>query len=270
MIRFSVILFLFILSLSNARAQRDSLFIPARSYPGPAVDFSVDNLENLYIVFQNGQLKKLGPAGDSIAVFNDMRRFGKLYSFDATNPLKLLLYYKNFGTILILDRFLNLRSTLDLRKQNLFQVKAIGQAYDNNIWVFDEQEARLKRIGEDGRMVSQSTDFRMIFDSMPSPEYIVDQDKQVFLYDPQKGVYIFDYYGTFKSRIPFTGWTDFMVINNTILGRDEKYLYRYEPGTLELKKFPIPDFMKKAAKIKVTTGHAYLMDANGISIFTFR
>lgn len=250
-------------------AQTDSLFIPARTYPGDMADFTVDNLGNLYILYQNGQLKKLNPQGDSMAVFNDVRRYGRVFSFDVTNPLKVLLYYKDFGTILILDRFLNARSTLDLRRQSLFQVKAIAQAYDNNIWVFDELESRLKRIGDDGRLVDQSADFRMIFDSMPSPQFIVDQNRQVFLYDKAKGIYIFDYYGSFKSRIPFTGWSDFTVINNTIFGRDQEFLYRYEPGSLNLRKFKIPSAMKQAKKIIIAPGSLYTMSDKDIRVYSY-
>lgn len=253
----------------SAVAQTDSLFMPARTYPGSITDFTADNLGNLYILYQNGQLKKLNAAGDSMGVFNNVRRYGKVFSIDVTNPLKVILYYKDFGTVLILDRFLNTRSTLDLRRQNLFQVTAVAQAYDNNIWVFDELESRLKRIGDDGRLVDQSTDFRMIFDSMPSPRFIVDQDKQVFLYDPLKGVYIFDYYGSFKSRIPFTGWVDFTVINNIIFGRDQEYLYRYEPGSMDLKKFKIPTFLKQATKIIITPGSLYAAGNEGIQVFTY-
>jgi len=39
---------------------------------------------------------------------------------DVTNPLRVLLYYKDFSTIVILDRLLSNRSTIDLRKQDIF------------------------------------------------------------------------------------------------------------------------------------------------------
>ena len=126
------------------------------------------------------------------------------------------MYYKDFSTIVILDRLLNTRAILDLRKLNLYQVKAISQSYDNNIWIFDELESKLKRISEDGKLLDQSTDFRMLFDSVPSPQFIIDQNKQLYLYDSLKGVYIFDYYGAFKSRVPLRGWLNFSVINDII------------------------------------------------------
>ncbi len=250
--------------------QGDSFFILQQKIAGAFTDFTVDNLGNLYVLNQGGQLKKMGPSGDSIAVFNNVRQYGKIHFIDVSNPLKVLLYFKDFGTVVTLDRFLNTRSTLDLRRKQLFQVKSIGQAYDNNIWVFDELEGKLKRIGEDGRLIDQSSDFRLLFDSMPSPQFIVDQNKLLYLYDAAKGVYLFDYYGTFKNRIRFTGWTDFSVINNTLFGRDAGMLYRYEPGTLNLQQYPIPASMQSARKIKIMPGNLYLLRDHQLEIYSYR
>jgi hypothetical protein len=270
MTRHFLISLIFIFSIAQSFAQTDSVFHFVKDYRGGITDFTVDNLGNMYFVFQNGQLKKLRPGGDSLAVFNNVRKFGRLHSIDVSNPLKVLLYYKDFGTIEILDRFLNERSTLDLRRHNLVQVKAIGQSYDNNIWIFDELEAKLKKIADDGRLIDQSNDFRLIFDSTPSPEHIIDQDKYVYLYDPKKGIYTFDYYGGLKSRIPFTGWTDFSVINNSVFGRDNKFLYRYDNGTLQLRQFTVPPFMSGAQKIMIAPGNVYVLKDGSIMIYSYK
>jgi hypothetical protein len=250
-------------------SQTDSVFHFVRDYRGGISDFSVDNLGNLYLVYQNGQLKKLRPDGDSLAVFNNVRKFGKLSAVDVSNPLKILLHFRDFNTIVILDRLLNERAIIDLRKQNLLQVRAIGQSYDNNIWIYDELEARLKKIGDDGRLIDQSNDFRQIFDSTPSPQIIIDQEKLVYLYDFDKGVYTFDYYGGFKSRIPFTGWNDFTVINRSLFGRDERYLYRYDAGTLQLQQLPVPKFMNDTQKILIRPGNVYLLRDGVILVYSY-
>lgn len=266
-----IIIFLSCISISaSSFSQDDSVFHFVKDYKGPVTDFSVDNLGNLYLVFQNGQLKKLRPNGDSLAVYNNVRRFGKLYSVDVSNPLKVLLYFKDFSTVVILDRLLNDRAILDLRQHNLVQVKAIGQSYDNNIWIFDEIDLKLKKIGDDGRSIDQSNDFRLIFDSTPSPETIIDQDKFVYLYDENKGVYIFDYYGGFKSRVPFTGWTDFTVINNSLFGRDNKFLYRYNVGSLELQQYAVPSFMNNAQKIVIQPGNVYMLKDGVIMVYSYK
>jgi hypothetical protein len=265
------LIFLFCFSFFNkAFSQADSIFHFVKDYRGAITDFNVDNLGNLYLVYQNGQLKKLRPDGDSLAVFNNVRKYGKLYSVDVSNPLKVLLHFRDFGTIVILDRLLNDRAVLDLRRHNLVQVKTIGQSYDNNIWIFDELDVKLKKIGVDGKLIDQSNDFRLIFDSTPSPQTIIDQDKFVYLYDPDKGVYTFDYYGGFKSRVPFTGWSDFTVINNSLFGRDKNFLYRYEIGGLQLQQIAVPSFMNDAQKIVIKPGNVYLLKDGVIMVYSYK
>lgn len=232
------------------------------------VDFTVDNLGNIYVLNSDNQLKKLSPRGDSLAVFNDVRRYGKIAFIDATNPLKILVYYREFTTVVELDRFLNLINTVDLRKQNILQAKAIGLAYENNIWVYDELDAMLKRVRDDGTLVDQTTDFRQLFDSVPDPTIIRDRGDLVYLYDPAKGVYIFDHYGTLKTHLDIRGWKDFNVIGKNLLGHDDTQFYRYEPGTLNMLEQPIPADYQGAIHIDITPTVIYVLKKSGLEVYS--
>jgi hypothetical protein len=132
---FSILVIIAVAQFSFAQA--DTSFRLIKTYPGEIADAAIDNLENVYILTATDQLKKYNSSGDSIAVYNNVRKYGKVYSMDVANPLKVLLYYKDFSSIVVLDRLLAARSTIDLRRKNILQVAAIGQSYDNNIWVFD-------------------------------------------------------------------------------------------------------------------------------------
>jgi hypothetical protein len=232
------------------------------------VDFSVDNLGNIYVINAANQLKKLSAHGDSLAVFNDVRRFGNIGSIDVTNPLKILVYYRDFATVIELDRFLNMINSIDLRTQNILQAKAVGLAYDNNVWVFDELDARLKRIGDDGTLVDQSTDFRQLFDTVPDPVSILDRDGLVYLYDTARGVYIFDHYGTVKTHLDLSGWKDFDVIGKNMLGRDEHTFYRYQQSTLNLQEEPIPAAYRGASRIHITPMVIYVLKKTGLEVYS--
>jgi len=259
----------FLVAVCNTQAQDSSFFTPAKTVEGEFVDFTVDNLGNYYLLSKDNQLKKLNNRGDSMGVFNDVRRYGKLYSIDVTNPLKVLLYYKNFSTIVVLDRFLNIVNTLDLRKQNIFQVKAIAQSYDNNIWLYDEQNNKLKRIGEKGEVIFETVDLRIIFDEVPSPTHIFDHDGFVYLYDPEKGFYVFDIYGSFKTKISYKGLTDVTVFGKTILGIENKIIIAYTTGTLTERRLPLPAGLADYQKAIIQPGHLYLLQNNSIRHFTF-
>jgi hypothetical protein len=232
------------------------------------VDFDIDNFGNIYVINRDNQLKKLSPKGDSLAVFNDVRRYGKIGSIDVTNPLKILVYYRDFTTIIELDRFLNMINTIDLRIQNILQAKAVGLAYDNNVWVFDELDARLKRIADDGTLVDQSTDFRQLFDTVPDPVSVRDRDGLVYLYDTARGVYIFDHYGTLKTHLNLSGWKDFDVIGKNMLGRDEHKFYRYQQGTLDLQEEPIPAAYQGASHIHITPMVIYVLKRTGLEVYS--
>lgn len=258
----------FALQAQQAPENISTLFQLTRTVGHDVVDFTVDNLGNIYLLDKDNRLKKLGPQGDSLAVFNDVRRYGQIAGIDVTNPLKILVYYREFATIIELDRFLNIVNTIDLRKLNILQVKAVGLAYDNNVWVFDELDATLKRVGDDGSLVDQSTDFRQLFDSIPDPATIRDQGGLVYLYDPAKGVYIFDHYGTLKTHLDLRGWRDFDVIDKSLLGRDDRHFFRYQPGTLVMQEEAIPAAYAGATRIRITPSVIYVLKGAGLEIYS--
>lgn len=253
---------------TGAFSQKDSSLQLVLTINGGYTDFTVDNLGNIFLLDSNNQLKKLSPAGDSIAIFNDVRNYGKVYSIDAGNPLKILLYYRDFGTILVLDRLLNTRTTINLRKQNIFQAKAICQSYDNAIWVYDEGEAKLKRIGDDGNLIDQSGDFRLQLEEAPSPSFIEDHDRLVYLYDSSKGLLVFDYFGTLKNKLPFTGWQDFQLAGKYIVGRKGILLEKYQLSTLLVEEKTLPGILKNTDKIKIAMDRLYCLRNGRLYIYS--
>ncbi len=257
-----------VLIVAAGFSQTDSVVKFSKTITGDFTYFNVDNLDNIYLLNNNNQLKKLNSNGDSIGIFNDVRKYGKLYYIDVTNPLKLLLYYQNFSTVVVLDRFLMIRNVINLRKQNIFNVKAIATSYDNNIWVFDEGDAKLKKIGENGDLLSETVDCRVLFDTIPSPTQIIDEGGFVNMYDPAKGFFIFDIYGALKSKLPFTGWKNVESINKTLYGFSDSVLYEYQPGTLNLKEYKLPAAFKNATQIKAANNKIYMLNDYGLHQFS--
>ncbi|HVU56135.1 MAG TPA: hypothetical protein VHD83_13815 [Puia sp.] len=257
-----------LLLLQGVSAQRASDFVLSRTIEGDLADFTVDNLGNIYVLTVDNQLKKLSPMGDSLAVFNDVRRFGKVSLVDVSNPLKIVVYYREFTTIIELDRFLNMVNTIDLRKLNILQARAVGLSYDNTVWVYDELDAKLKKIGDDGSLVDQTADFRLLFDTMPEPTVLRDQGGFVYLYDTARGVYIFDHYGGLKNHIALLRWKDFDVLDKNMLGRDDRSFLRYQQGTLDVQEEPIPGYARDALRIKIMPSAIYVLRRGRLEIYS--
>lgn len=263
---FFISIFIFA-DISNANAQNDTSFYLSKTIEGDIADFTVDNTGNIYLLNKNNQLKKLNANGDSLGVYNAANTYGDVYFVDVTNPLKILLYYKDFATIVEADRFLNILNTVDLRNLGIFQVKAVGVAYDNNIWIYDELDAKLKHIHDDGTLIDQTTDFRQLFDSVPDPAVIIDQSGFVYLYDITKGVYVFDHYGSLKSKVSLLGWHDFNVIDKSLIGRVGDNFYKYQLGKLDIQQEPLPPEYLNAIKIKITSTSVYVLKKNMLQIY---
>jgi len=256
--------------LRGTLSQTDSAFHFQKKVEYPVATFSVNNLGELYLIDINNQLKKLNDKYDSVGVFNQVAQYGKLTYVDARNPWRTILFYENFSNVVLLDKYLEVVATINLRKQNIFGVKAIAASYDNNIWVFDSRENKLKKIDNAGKVLLETADFRQLFDSVPSPSQIIDRDGFVYLYDPQKGFYIFDYYGGFKNRLRFLNWKDADVVNKSIYGWDENYFYRHSIGSLDLKQTTLPAEFKDYSSLKMANNRIYVLRNNVLKIYFLR
>lgn len=270
MYRIALLSSLFLLSLASASAQNDTLFKRVRYIKGDIKAFGVDNLENIYVLSSLGQLKKLNEKGDSVAVFNDIKKYGEASQIDVSNPLKVLLYYRDFSTIVILDRLLNVRTAIDLRRQNMFQVKSVALSYDSKIWVYDEMDSKLKKIDDDGRVLLETPDFRQLFGDAPMPVRLFDQDKYVYLYDPARAVYVFDYYGALKNKILITGWKNFRVAGKYFFGTSADQLYRYDITSFRYDEWKMPENLRNARQLDFSAGKVYALQAGGIEIYNLQ
>lgn len=265
----SILIALLSVMLVGAAAQ-DTSFLLQKKIPGDIRSFAVDDLGYIYLISSTNQLKKLTPAGDSMAVFNDIKQFGRATLLDVSNPLKVLLYYPDVVTVVVLDRVLNMRNTIDLRRQNILQVRAVGQSYDNKIWLYDEEEAKLKKIDENGILLSETADFRQLLGEAPAPQQIFDQDRYVYLCDTAQGIFVFDYYGTLKRKLPITGWQNVKVAGKYIFGSAGKKLLRYDMATVHTQEWLLPSALSGALSFTFTSSRLYALKKEGVEIYTYR
>jgi hypothetical protein len=252
-----------------SKSQKDSCCKLIAAIKGNVVDFTVDNLDNVYVLSSNDQLKKYNSNGDSVAVFNNVKKFGKTFIIDASNPLKVLLYYKDFSTIVILDRLMNQQSVIELRKQNIFRPSVVALSYDNNIWLFDEGNGKLKKIDDNGKILLETADFRQLFDASPNLTTINDQEGLVYLYDPQLSVFVFDYYGALKNKILINRWNNFKVVEKFIYGTNSDTLHRYNINTFIYDDYKI-NAIRNSSKIDFTASRLYALKKDELQIYSLR
>ncbi len=241
---------------------------PVATIPGSYSDFYTDNLQNIYLISSaTNQIKKLRSNGDSVGVYNNVIRYGKIYSLDVTNPLKILVYYKEFATIVILDRFLATRSIIDLRRLGIQQVKAVSQSYDSNIWLYDELEGKIKKVDENNSVLLESSDLRLVFDDSLSPQKIIDNNGQLYLYDNRLGWLIFDYYMAFKKKLPFNHWKDVNTVDNILYGRENNRFLYASQNDIDFHSLQSNLVADGIIKTKQQQGKLYVLTKEGINIY---
>lgn len=251
--------------INTLKAQQLIFSEHPRSIKGDFSYYMPDQTGNVFALSRSGQLKKYNANLDSMGVFNEVRRYGKLYSISADNSLRSLLYFKEYRTILVLDRLLQVVNKIDIRKANIFQAQAVAQGYDNTIWVFDEQESRLKKLDLNGKLLFETADLRLVFNESLKPSTIFDATGFVYMYDEQKGLFIFDYYGALKNRVALIGWTAVQALGKNIIGLKNGKLMVYTPGDIDTKELQLPGYILKGDQFRFTSNALYVRDSTGIS-----
>lgn len=200
--------------------------VPEKSIAGDYRHFELDRLGNVFLIgAQGNQITKYNQKGEAAGHYDNVRSYGQISALDVTNPLKIAVYYKDFATIVALDRYLSPVNTIDLRKADIWEAQAIATSYDNQYWVYDKQEAKIKKIDGQGKQTFVSSDLRQAFDEGIDPVKLLDRDGLLYTYDPAFGWYIFDYYGALKQKIPVQGLQDLQVTGGLLSGRKDNRLW---------------------------------------------
>jgi hypothetical protein len=245
----SVLLFVMgVIFFSSANAQPSASWQLDRTMKGDWVSFEVDLIGNTYLINQANQLRKYTPQGDSVAIYNDQRRYGNIGSLDVANPMLLLLYYPDYSTIVWLDRFLRPVNTLDLRASNIFSIGAVASSFDSKVWVFDKMEQRLKKLGQKGELLQQTPDLRQVLNKNIDPQSIQETQRRVYLYDSTQGVFVFDYFGNFEKNIEVKSWSHWAINGTAMHGIKDGELLEFElrSGVTTTTTLPNNKPLKKA------------------------
>ena len=103
---------------------------------------------------------------------------------------------------------------------------------------------------------------------VPSPGIIIDNNNFVYLYDTNKGFFIFDYYGTFKNNLPFFFFLNISIGANSLAGFSGNQYFSYQLQSLNLKTYTLPAFFNGYSSIKAMNGKIYLLKKEGIEIYS--
>jgi len=193
---------------------------------------TTDYLGNIYLIDRN-EIKKHAATGELISSFSD-RNAGSITSVDASNPLRVQVFYQDFGQIIYLDDVLSvIGSKISLLDQGLDQATLSCSSWDDGIWLYDPQDFELKRLGSDMRLSHQSGNINQLIDNEVNPNYIIEKNNFVYLNDPMIGILVFDQFGTYYKTLPVKGIDRFQVGAEQVFYLEEGQLTSYDLKTFQ-------------------------------------
>lgn len=225
-----------------------------------------DKTGNLYLLDDN-KLIKTDEFGNILFTF-DLTGNGKPSQVSVSDPLKTLLFYKDFGKIIILDKQLNQIGSYELSSLNINLPTAVGSTKNNGIWVFDGFNQSLRRITENGQLANSSLSMQNLLKETIEPNYVWDSDKYVFLNDPNKGIYVFDNYGSFYKQIPVQGLTDFQVYKDNLYYLEDGYFNIYNFYSSQQNTFNLNFIQGKPLCCKFYNDRLYILTEDKLRIVT--
>lgn len=226
------------LALCFSAAGADTLqMVASRQMSARAI--TTDELGNIYAVHTDNTLARYNAQGDSTGFYRSALN-GNLGFVDATNPLRLLLYYPGFNKVQILDRQLALKSEVDLRTLRIFSPTAVATASDGNIWVYDPFHARLIKLDEAGRQVSEGIDLRQQLSFVPKAAFLLERDRRIYLSDTAHGILVFDQFATYVTTLPFKGITAFQSFDGQLVFSRGDTLHSYNVQSFSERLLPLP------------------------------
>lgn len=218
-------------------AFQTSSFNKVATYKIDADFFVNDKLGNVYIA-QNNKLIKTDNNGNKLFEFHDYQ-YGTLSSVDVSNPFKPTLYFNDFKQIVTLNNKLGLVATLDLSSIGYFDAMLMTTSSDQDFWIFDAAELKLKKLDENGDLLLESNP---IIEDNLQPTYMLEYDNKVYL-NTGNNIQVFDRFGAYLKTLPINGIQQFQVEGDKLLYCKGQQLWSYNLATLETSNYFLPEVL---------------------------
>jgi len=255
---------LFLLFLLFSQFSIAQSIAPVNKVPFVADRFiGIDNYKNVFFI-KDRVLKKEGP--DGFFLFNDLQ-LGRITSVDIINPLKVIVFFQDTNTVVMLDNKLNEIERINFNNLPQFlNVSTATNAGNNSLWLFnvDTQQLELYNYGSKlqtvvsqpfpGKLLSQASNFNYCFTLT------------------EKKLRAFNIYGSILNETPSEGYEKIIQQNENLVALKENSLYfipdfaqRNERVSGITVKLKLPEITIK--DLQLTNDFLYIYDGENLHTF---
>ena len=214
-------------------------------------DFFLDPAGKAYFLLDDDRLITANPLGANTYAWYDSS-LGSPDYVDVTNPFQILVYYREYGQVVVLDRTLSELDRIDLfANPAIEQPGVIARSYAGGIWVFDNWNYRLLRIDDRGEVDQQTNNLRLQLREPGEPGGLFVSRNNVMLYFPEVGrLAVFTNFGQFERWIELPA-ADVLSWNSPrLLGTGTTGNWVWQPGQFTVTPLEaLPEQLATARRI---------------------
>ncbi len=226
----------------------------------------VDKLGNIYVVDHLGHLQVYNEAGVKKYEFAD-KRLGAISSFDVSNPLNIIVYFKEQGIVKILDNTLAEVKMVNLLALGKYSIAGpICLANDNNYWLWDAQAQKILKLNSELKVLVETNQFNDLGRSKFIPTKLMERNNLLVASSVDDGILVFDNFGQMTNYFDLQGVKDFQFDGYKILFQTMTGLKSQSvdyPSFLAVG-LPVGIEAEKIKQVKVENKKYYISYADGI------
>lgn len=229
--------------------------------------FTADNIGNIYSANEDELIKYL-PAGKFFARYSNLK-LGSITTVDATNPLKILLYYRDFQQIVFLDNQLSKNSEpVSLELLGYEQTDLVCAGANNSFWIYNKQNNELIRFDENSKKIAATGNLKQVLQANLVPNFMLEHNGYLFLNCPETGIYVFDIFGAFSKLIALKNSNSFQLAEDIIYYQKDSAFCSYNYKLFDEACKMIPAY-KKGLTAKYHNKKLFTALADSLIIYSF-
>lgn len=215
---------LIIISVALSVSAQERLFFTEKPYESVTTDVQ----GNLYLT-SGSCLDFFTPDGKRHLNYSDPT-WGNITRVDAGISPKILVYYRENGTIVLLNNELApMSSPMNLFEKSLNTISLAAMGNPNKIVLYDDANQDLI-ITDLSLNVLSRTHITFPDEFHPTDMQVVPEHR-IALLDTLHGICLFDFFGTFEKEIPIPDIQTMQLLKDHIIYLKNNVLYRYNIPT---------------------------------------
>ncbi len=196
----------------------------------------IDTFENIYYTNKNIFYKK---SSQKTWQYSDFQ-LGELTQVSIINPLKIILFYKQTNTIVLVDKFLSEINRISFNFANDFKsVSQAAPANDQTLWIFNDTTLQLELFNY---LTNQTTFISQSFQEIPF--YTTSNFNNIWCITKSSLLH-YNRYGSLLQRIENTEYNKLHEYNNYIILHKNDSLYSIDLESSIIQKLKLPEIPVK-------------------------